>query len=311
MNLFTSLFDVIDIDAFMNIVAHKFSELLNSLAYLKNIRSALALNAWVDISKGEIVNRNWGDDVNYYFLRLISGREIQFACRSLFHKIFLTSNYICIGSILGGYENRRSVIWGAGYISNSKKLRQIPEKICSVRGKYTREILIRQGVDCPESYGDPVLLVSKYYKPIIKNKFRLGIIAHFVDFNNPIVQEYVARHNDCLLINLSEYKEWTDILDQIASCECIISSSLHGLIVSDSYGIKNCWVSFSDNITGGNFKYLDYFSSVDRDETEPIRICKIEDIDVILKAKMFSCSAKINFDMILSSCPFDLLPPKY
>ena len=41
----------------------------------------------------------------------------------------------------------------------------------------------------------------------------------------------------------------------------MISSSLHGLIASDSLGIPNMRFVASDKIIGGDYKYNDYYSS--------------------------------------------------
>ena len=70
--------------------------------------------------------------------------------------------------------------------------------------------------------------------------------------------------NELLIIDLAHYKKWTDVIDQICSCERILSSSLHGLIVSDAYQIPSCWIELTGKISGGYFKYYDYASSVNR-----------------------------------------------
>ena len=47
----------------------------------------------------------------------------------------------------------------------------------------------------------------------------------------------------------------------MAQCKCIISSAMHGLIAADSLGIPNVRMILSDKITGGNYKYDDYYSA--------------------------------------------------
>lgn len=97
------------------------------------------------------------------------------------------------------------------------------------------------------------------------------------------------------------YNVWHDIIDQINECEFIISSSLHGLIISDAYNIPNVWAVFSDKIVGGEFKYKDYYASVNK---KPISI------KPPLSMKQFDHYVRlwqpnnINIQEMLSVCPF-------
>jgi len=61
-------------------------------------------------------------------------------------------------------------------------------------------------------------------------------------------------------------------IDQLKECEMIISSSLHGLIAADAYGIPNHRVKISKLLLGGDFKYLDHYSSVKREHYEPLQL---------------------------------------
>lgn len=254
---------------------------------------------------GTLKHKNWGDDLNMYLLPLIADKHVYNANKSLIHNRFVLKNYSCIGSIIGFYENTKTEIWGSGVACKDVILRKHPKKVHSVRGKYTREFLVSKGIDCPEVYGDPALLISKYYKAVPIGKYRLGIIPHYNDLENEIIKEFVSVNSEVLLIDLVNYDKWSDICDKIVSCECIISSSLHGLIVSDSYGVPNIWVRFSDRIYGGNFKYIDYFSSVDRNDKEPMLVSELSDLyDLEQKAVTHKLFVNINYDMILESCPF-------
>ena len=274
---------------------------------IRNIlqRGSIPINIFEVEKDGILLHKNWGDDLNMYLLELVSGKKIYAANKSLLHNRFKLKNFSCIGSILGMYENESTEIWGSGYISDSSKLRKRPAKIHSVRGKLTRELLLSQGFDCPEIYGDPALLVSKFYKPVPIGKFKLGIIPHYVDLEIEYVKDFIKHNEDVLLIDVAHYNKWTDVCDKIVSCDCIISSSLHGIIASDSYGIPNVWVKFSDKVYGGNFKFLDYFSSVNRVENDPFIVEKLEDLyELKEKTLGYKSDAYINYEMILNSCPF-------
>ena len=247
---------------------------------------------------------NWGDDINIEMLEEISDLKVLILNRSrIFHHLPVRS-FCCIGSILGECYGKNLEIWGSGFRSDKSRLHVMPKKIHSVRGPLTRQALLQQGFDCPEVYGDPALLVSRYYHPKPRKIFKYGIIPHYVDEKNPLVRSIISRP-DVLVISMADYKHWHDIPDAVCSCEKIISSSLHGLIVADSYGIPNTWVRFSDNIAGGSFKYLDYFASVGRDVPAPVRIGSSEDLDAILNDDaLFGVAGDIDFEAIMDACPF-------
>ena len=247
---------------------------------------------------------NWGDDINISMLEEISDLKVLILNRSRVFPRFAGKSYACIGSILGECYGKKLEIWGSGFRSEQSRLHTLPLKVHSVRGPLTRQTLLEQGIDCPPVYGDPALLVSKYYRPSQEKKYKYGIIPHYADEDNPLVQAMKSRP-DVLVISMADYKHWHDIPDAVCSCERIVSSSLHGLIVADSYGIPNVWVRFSDKIAGGNFKYRDYFESVGREVSEPVLIARSEDMDSTLnEPSLFGVAQDIDFESIFNACPF-------
>lgn len=279
---------------------------VNSIYYFPTIfEEHIVVNAWVIIKRGKLIHHNWGDDINVEFIESLTGKKVIVRNQSLLHRILPIKNYCLIGSVVGNYENSSAYMWGTGIISPERNAKKAPKKICSVRGKNTRNILLNQGLDCPENYGDPVLLASKIYQPSVEKRYKIGVVPNHVDIDNDALKAFLKDKSDVILVDLTKYEKWTDIIDQMVSCEIIVSSSLHGLIVSDSYGIPNVWVSFSDHIRGGNFKYLDYFSSVYRDEQKPIMINNKEDLEIIFNNfEAYLCNAVIDFSSIVKSCPF-------
>lgn len=288
----------------MMIISRLWTYFINSICYLK-FKNPIIINAWVLVKYGRIQKRNWGDELNVYLLEKLTGRRVLVANRSLWHILFPSKKYICIGSVLGWYETEKSEIWGAGALSENVVLKSKTTKVHLVRGKYTRRLLLNQKIDCPEIYGDPALLLSKLYLPKIKKIYSMGIIPHYVDENLTYISDFLDNHKDVCLISMSKYDKWTDVIDLICSCDFIVSSSLHGLIVSDSYGIPNIWTTFSNNMRG-NFKYLDYFSSVGRNDSTSIEIENESDLrNLYNKGRLFNFERPIiNYDAILDSCPF-------
>ena len=262
-------------------------------SYLYFFRHAIIVNGYVDDHTWRgIRHRNWGDDLNYYFLQELTGRPVVMYHNFKLAKWLHLKNYLCIGTLLDAvnYANAQTIVLGSG-VSGQERSFIHPKNILTIRGKKTKEFCDRYGVSCPEIYGDLALLLPLIYKaspPALPHregaskKYRLGIIPHVVDLHHPVIEEIKEKHADeILIIDLAHYKKWTDIIDQICSCERILSSSLHGLIVSDAYQILNCWIKLSGKIPGGYFKYFDYASSVKRDFTKPFKIESLTDIHKI------------------------------
>lgn len=266
----------------------------------------IVLNSWVQQYKNGVVKRNYGDELSYYLLKELTGKYVvnYYDIPRLEKK----ENILFIGSLVEHFVNPDTVIWGAGaLLGGSEPLKSLPKKVLAVRGKLTRNYLQNNGVDCPEVYGDPALLLPYVYKSDVNKKFKIGIIPHHCDLGSPLINGIVNQIPDaCRVINFVDYKDWKTVIDEICECEYIISSSLHGLIIADAYNIPNLWIKLSDNIIGGEFKFLDYFSGVSRLTDHPLLIKEDTTIDEIMKA--LSEYLPINFDSqkFISVAPISL-----
>lgn len=164
--------------------------------------------------------------------------------------------HIFIGSLIHPkYVNRNCIVSGGGFISENIQLIEYPKKIVSVRGKYSQKKLREYDINL---MGDPGLITSEIFKKKHSNEYKFGIIPHYVDYD--LLRKNLFNDN-VLLINPST-KNPEQVIDSILMCEKIISSSLHGLVVSHSYGIPSLWCEFSNKVIGNGFKFFDYFSSV-------------------------------------------------
>lgn len=195
-------------------------------------------------------SRNWGDKLSPFLVSKITGKKC--------YKPIASSEfrYFVIGSILSRAD-ASSYIWGAGFISQDSLPIGVPCRIDAVRGPLTRSIFLNQGIDCPQVYGDPPILVSSLFQIKRSITYRYGLIPHYVVKQVSWVEEQCQSFGDeVLLIDIEAGVE--EVMAQVASCEFIYSSSLHGLICADSFGIKNVRISLSDKIIGGDFKFHDY-----------------------------------------------------
>jgi pyruvyltransferase len=87
-------------------------------------------------------------------------------------------------------------------------------------------------------------------------------------------------------------------------CEKIISSSLHGLIISDAYGIPNARVNVSNKLFGGDFKFIDYYKSVDRGNDFGLQLEMSTTFNEIQNLH-FNDQINIDLDTLLESAPWN------
>ncbi len=156
-------------------------------------------------------------------------------------------------------------IWGTGLISplEEKAFIRRPMAIHALRGKHTQAELSKYTRENLSSLplGDPGLLASKLLKTFPEKKFKVGIIPHYVDQDDPAIEALKQLHPSSTVISI--LGDPIETLNKIAQCEIILSSAMHGLIAADSLNIPNQWIRFSDKLTGGNFKFNDYYSVFD------------------------------------------------
>jgi pyruvyltransferase len=160
------------------------------------------------------------------------------------------------------------VIWGQGIRKTiHRTLRGV--KVLAVRGVLAHEYI--HGVKIPDVYGDPALLMPLIYNPETEKKHKIGIIPHFSDKDN---------HPDGHVIHVSLH--WRDFIKEILSCERIISSSLHGIILAEAYGIPAEWAIFG-NTWKWRLKYFDYLTGTGREIQYPGELPPIPDLKAVQK----------------------------
>lgn len=218
---------------------------------------------------------NAGDAASEIIVQKYSRQKLQVVD----NKVLDTPNLVGLGSILD-WSDQNSIVWGSGFISENATLREKPAKIFAVRGPLSRKRLLEMGCECPQLYGDPGVLISNIFPSIEKQTGNVGIIPHYVDRHHPFVEEaerYGAQVIDPAL-PLPVY------LSKLRSCECIISSSLHGIIFAHSYGIPASWVMLTDKVIGQGFKFIDYFMSIGFNETDIPKLSAEDHMSSMIRA---------------------------
>ena len=151
----------------------------------------------------------------------------------------------------------------SGHIVGSGLIRDTPlrfrkAKVWAVRGKLTRERL-----DAPKDtvLGDPGLLSSKLLKQRQRRRHTLGIVPHYVDKDDDRISMIKKRYKSDILV-IDVMRKPLAVFEDIDKCDVILSSSLHGIIIADSFNIPNAWIYLSDKVVGKGFKFHDYFSAI-------------------------------------------------
>lgn len=158
-----------------------------------------------------------------------------------------------IGSILKLLP-KGSHVWGSGFMNENDKFQG--GEIYAVRGKLTSNSLAKQGFGKCNVYGDPALLLPLWLKPNVKKSRPLGIIPHHSE-----VDYFKEKYGKQYFIIDLRTRDVEKVVEDILSCEHILSTSLHGIIVAHAYNIPALWIK-KGNIGTDGFKFHDYFSSV-------------------------------------------------
>lgn len=131
------------------------------------------------------------------------------------------------------------------------------------RTSFTRGRQDTGGKILSKECGDPALLMPLLFNPQVEKKYDITIIPHRAHYKEMKRDIELSKQN-VHIINLTTGSdvEIENVVKEMKQSRLILSSSLHGLIVAHAYGIPALWVHFED-MAGGDFKFRDYFSSVD------------------------------------------------
>jgi len=206
---------------------------------------------WWQPDNGSI---NVGDDL----ARVVVTSMLALHDRLLLQKKNTRHRLFAIGSVLHNAKNG-DVVWGSGVngkvAADAHTFRALDVR--AVRGPLTRALLMERGLQVPSIFGDPALLMPAFYPRAllgVTTRRPYVVVPHF---NEP-VHKYTA-HKDCLV--LPTMKPLT-FVRQLLEAEFVVSSSLHGVILAEAYGVPAVYLD-SDN--GENqFKYDDYYQGTGR-----------------------------------------------
>lgn len=264
---------------------------------VKTIRAMSGSPIVAKFSQTSETRTNWGDALNPVLIGDLSGRDVINVNDLIYYNDDVIS---VIGSVLDNNSVANLVVWGSGFKSFKPQMRVLPKQVLALRGPLTRKELHTLGVSSPERYGDPAILYRSIYQPKKDKQFRLGIIPHYAEKSSALITRFNGI-SDSLIIDIQD--DLNKVVDDVVSCDAIISSSLHGLIIADTYGVPSAWIKVEDKLYGDDFKFLDYYASLGVKEAHPQQLTATSQLgDIAAWVSHYDVSAL--YDQLLKSNPF-------
>ncbi|MDQ0467178.1 polysaccharide pyruvyl transferase family protein [Labrys wisconsinensis] len=229
------------------------------LARLRPALPALPL-AWCWTKPGTPF-ANLGDALSAVIVCVMSGRPI---ARTNFHRD--AERLVAVGTIAHAMKFGTVHLWGTGLDAtrnavNPETRRYVrpPDtvfRVHAVRGPRTAAVLRAEGIAVPEAYGDPVWFLPRIF-PMdgVEKTHELGVILHLSElerqtpeagaqaaFRRYRIPEALAGKiriiNTLSAPTLEALRAKTR---EIAACRRILSTSFHGMVIAEAYGIPCAW----------------------------------------------------------------------
>ena len=252
---------------------------------------------------------NFGDLIGPWLVGMITGRA---TVNTMWEDSDQSSSgLVTVGSLIHSLRRGGLDVWGTGSIRSlnaalvERLSHRAPRKIHAVRGWRThKELSSKLGWSVPKVYGDPALLLPRFYEPRQNSdsRGRVAFVPHYYHKDG-----FGDLRSDFHVVDVERNPDV--VVDEIASARACISTSLHGVIVAHAYGVPWTWLRISDlQLRGDTFKFEDFFTVMDRDTVSSVSLpkCSITERDLESAALHSSLPRnKFNFDSLLESFPSD------
>lgn len=166
-----------------------------------------------------------------------------------------TAEIAGVGSIIEMLpEDFQGMIWGSGLLYGQETTLPL------ARFRAVRGLLTRERVDAPHdvALGDPGILVSRFMRrPQVR--WEVGFVPHHSHLADP---RWRGPGIDSRVRIIDVERGPTAVLRDIARCKRVVSTSLHGLISADPFGIPALWARTEPTLLGDTFKFADYESAL-------------------------------------------------
>lgn len=239
---------------------------------------------------------NFGDYLSLMLVERIVGDKVTVYQKGKSHHPI---KFLAIGSILS-FASNDDVVWGSGVngkVLDLSKYRFTQLDVRAVRGPLTRQFLTENfQIQVPEIYGDPALLFPYFFPEFRRKKFPTYdyiIIPHYSEeklFPKQVFGDRVVYPTE----------PWNIVIRKILDSQFVISSSLHGIILAEAYGIPARLLKVTNNEP--LFKYEDYYLGTKRSNFQCAN--SIEEALNMGGEPPFKC----NLECLYQAFPFEFWP---
>jgi pyruvyltransferase len=220
---------------------------------------------------------NFGDQLaEVIFLQLVPNGTVVPPPNKADESLYLRSPVLrLIGSIVFWWRAHPcDVVWGAGARGTDRLPSDGVMDVRAVRGPWTRRVMMNSwpGVEIPEVYGDPALLLPYLFpdlcnRPTPKDRNGTLVILHFGDIGKLPNPPLPAGSPHSISRVMTALDPWQDLVRAMCASELVASSSLHGIIAAEAYGVPARYLRLTER--EGLFKFADYYAGSGRKSFQP------------------------------------------
>ncbi len=232
---------------------------------------------------------NLGDALSPVLLSAFSGKPVVHAA---FDSI--ASRYVSVGSIAHQVSNGEVHLWGSGAGKLRKPVAEYSDLLANtkfhfhaLRGPFSAITFRKLGLEVPDIYGDPVWFLPSLIEPAPEKQYELGVIVHISELTDMtatgVLKPHFVRYHipEAFASSIRiittftdpSYQGLEDKIKEITSCKRIASTSLHGLLIAETYGIPNVYFrtrgkrgvlfpEVADETDYMDYRMRDYYSCV-------------------------------------------------
>jgi len=222
------------------------------------------LHRWIDHTERRALywwqpkdgRTNMGDQLSQVIVsRVLSLRDF-----ALMDKAANGQRLFAIGSVLH-FARTGDTVWGSGIngkiAANQHQFGMLDVR--AVRGPRTREYLLGRGIPVPEVYGDPGLLMPLFFPAELLGPSEPRDVVVVPHFNEPL-----DKYRDFAGMLVTPDCPPVTFMRRLLGARLVVSSSLHGLILAEAYGIPSVYLDWGNG--EDRFKYDDYYLGTGRSQ---------------------------------------------